>query len=711
MTGVRAADIVGKDDYEYAIPFYGTRRPILVDLVLNPDLPVDRSYLNYQVTNRGINTLVAEANGLVVRGKEMAVWAKATLLYDRHGNVVGGIEAVRDITRRKKIEENLRESENRYRTIFESTNAPSTILEEDTTIALANSAYEQLSGYSREELEGRMSWTAFVHKDDLEMTIQYHKSRLNSPDPVLRNHAFRFIARSGELKDIFATVAMIPGTRQTVASFHDITELKNTERALVAERGKLAVTLRSIGDAVIVTDGEGGVELMNQVAELLTGWTENEAKGRTLEEVFVIVNEKTRKRCANPVETVISNGVAVGLANHTVLIARDGTERAIADSGAPIRNESGTITGIVLVFRDVTAERKAQTALLESKKQLSLVLEGTRDAFFDWNISAGTVAASPRIYEMFGYAAGEIPLTFDAWKARTHPDDVKRVIAALEEHLEGRTPRFREEYRMRARSGKYVWILGRGTVVRRDASGKPLRMAGTFTDITERKLTEESLLRSNRRLSLINSITRHDLLNDLTIVLGYLTFIEEAKTLDEVQQYRAKIEESTRKMQSHLDFTQDYQEIGRKTPQYIPVEGALSKALIGLDLTRMKLSIELDEFEILADRLLEKVFFNLIDNATRHGGNEISTIRVTYRETERGLTLIMEDNGTGVPHAEKELIFQKGFGKNTGLGLFLVREVLAITGIDIRETGEPGKGARFEITIPPGGYRRKGAGL
>src|SRR6266568_1001936 len=157
-------------------------------------------------------------------------------------------------------------------------------------------------------------------------------------------------------------------------------QLENTERnrvmeALAAEKERLAVTLRSIGDAVIATDEWTRVTILNRAAEELTGWKSEEAAGKALREVFNIVNEETRQPALSPVDRVLREGVVVGLANHTALIARDGTERPIADSAAPIRDASGRTRGVVLVFRDRTEERQAEQALRESEQRIRLKLD------------------------------------------------------------------------------------------------------------------------------------------------------------------------------------------------------------------------------------------------------------------------------------------------------------------------------------------------
>ncbi len=163
--------------------------------------------------------------------------------------------------------------------------------------------------------------------------------------------------------------------RMTIAT--DITDRKNAEAELLQEKEQLAVTLRSIGDAVITTDVDAGIVLLNKVAEQLTGWSQEEARGRDLTEVFHIINEKSRKICESPVERVLEYGETISLANHTLLISRDGTERSIADSGAPIRDRESQVIGVVLVFRDVTEIHKSEKELLKIRKLESVgVLAG-----------------------------------------------------------------------------------------------------------------------------------------------------------------------------------------------------------------------------------------------------------------------------------------------------------------------------------------------
>ncbi len=284
-----------------------------------------------------------------------------------------------------------------------------------------------------------------------------------------------------------------------------IKERQRTQKDLAHEKERLAVTLSSIGDGVISADTEAKVISINPVAESITGWTEAEAIGRPLAEVFHVVNEHTWERCENPVESVLATGKVCGLANDTVLIARDGTERIIADSGAPIVDSTGRTIGVVLVFRDSTGRRRAQRELRKSQERLELALAGADLGMWDWDLKAGEAVWSERAVTMLGYSTDEVKPNFRFWKSLIHPDDWPKVSQALDDHLEGRLPFYEAEYRIRSKSGEWKWILARGQVGEWDANGKPLRLIGTTLDIDERKRAEESLRRTEHLLRSILS--------------------------------------------------------------------------------------------------------------------------------------------------------------------------------------------------------------
>ena len=179
---------------------------------------------------------------------------------------------------------------------------------------------------------------------------------------------------------------------------------KKAEEALRESEENLVITLKSIGDAVIATDTEGRVIRMNPVAEKLTGWNLSEAKGHFLDEVFNIINEETRQRVESPVEKVLREGVVVGLANHTILISKHGTEYPVDDSGAPIQDEQGKIRGVVLVFRDVSEKRQAEKALLFTQ----FAIDNSSDAAFWMGDNARFIYVNEASCNALGYSKEEL---------------------------------------------------------------------------------------------------------------------------------------------------------------------------------------------------------------------------------------------------------------------------------------------------------------
>ncbi len=255
-----------------------------------------------------------------------------------------------------------------------------------------------------------------------------------------------------------------------------------------AERERLSVTLASIGDGVITTDSAGRVTLVNPVAETLTGWRTDEARGRPIAEVFHIINEETRKTVENPVDRALSDGTIVGLANHTLLIARDGTERPIDDSAAPIRDDLGRIIGVVLVFRDVTERRQAEVEIRASQEQFRTMVEAMPQiAWISRNDRSVLQYLNRRWFDYTGLSEEE-SYREGGWAVAVHPDDLE-LLDRISQESEGPGGSLEVEYRLRSRDGQYRWFLGRALPVR-DDQGRQICRLGTATDIEDRKRAE-----------------------------------------------------------------------------------------------------------------------------------------------------------------------------------------------------------------------------
>ncbi len=224
-------------------------------------------------------------------------------------------------------------------------------------------------------------------------------------------------------------------------------------------------------------------------------------------------------------------------------------------------------------------------------------------------------------------------------------------------------------------------------------------------DVTESRQAEDALQQSRRKLNLLNTVTFQDIRSAVFALSGYHELAGAVITRAEGREFLEKEERLLRKIDTSLKVAKDYQDLGINPSKWQDVNQVFIFALSHLDTLTMARTVTLDGLEVFADPLLEKVFFILLENTLVHSGGATS-IALTYRKTETGLVLTLEDNGRGIPAGEKEKIFERGYRE--GLGLFLVREILSITGMTIRETGTEGKGARFTITVPAGTYRFRG---
>jgi signal transduction histidine kinase len=216
--------------------------------------------------------------------------------------------------------------------------------------------------------------------------------------------------------------------------------------------------------------------------------------------------------------------------------------------------------------------------------------------------------------------------------------------------------------------------------------------------------SQQAFLAANKKLKLLSSITRHDIRNQLTALLAYIELSKMTVQDPDLKKTIDKEEVVANNILRQIEFTKTYEDIGVRAPQWQNVAEQLSFLSPPLDRAGVHLSVSTGDLQVYADPLLEKVFENLIDNSLRHG-EHVRNIEVRYEKTDTGLVLIYRDDGAGVPDKDKKRIFEKGFGKNTGLGLFLTREILSITGLSIRESGQYGSGVLFEVLVPEGCYR------
>jgi PAS domain S-box-containing protein len=922
---------------------------------------------------------------------------------------------IRQAVQRRNVNVALKESETRYRTVFESTGTAMVIIEEDNTISLVNNEFLRLSGYSQDDIDSRKSWTEFVYKEDLEKMITQHRIRRERREDALRQYEFRLLTKSGKIRDILLTVDMFPGTKKSIASLIDITdrshaemellkkneeiqaaynklttieetlrhnfeELTKSQQALAESRQMLQSVLDTIQVRVFWKDTDlkylgcnrpfahdsgfafphdlvgksdyemgwadqadlyraddravidTGIPKLNYEEQLtmsdggrmwlrtskiplkdtqgttrgvlgtcedITAWKEAQIRITNLAQ-FPAQNPNPIMRAdadgvlcyANPASDRVLTALGMSVGGPLSPEWQQWVMDAIA-SGTPVAFEQtagGSTYSITLVpfadekfanlyFLDITPEKEAERVLKQRAErsiqyQKALVSLATtdaptlRDAMNRITETGATILGVERVGIWF-FSADSATLFCSDLYTRTRSlhesghtitgADYPRYFAALQDNrtivaadarAHEHTSEFASGYlepqnissmlHVPVRSGRTVvgvlcfdhtgparswdagdqdfaasvadfaaivlekarrrlaekdlqkseerarvtqfavehaaegilWLNTAGNVVYANpaycrmlgyTSDELLKLTifdieptmpregwsdrkgrkderGSFTfethhakkggerfpvdvtsdyftyagetyicsyvrDISERTREQKALRLANQKLNLLSSVTRHDILNKLTIVLGYLGLSKVAHDQEKLEDFIKKIDETIAVIQDQIQFTRDYQDMGVKAPEWQDAAAVFAKVLSQLDLGTVRVHNDFSGLSLYADPLLERAMYNIVDNAMRYG-EKVATIRARYLvKDDEGLIWIIEDDGVGISAKDKSLIFNKGFGHHTGLGLFLTREILSITGMMIMETGFPGTGARFEIHVPPGGYR------
>ncbi|MEI7434667.1 MAG: PocR ligand-binding domain-containing protein [Methanomicrobiales archaeon] len=382
----------------------------------------------------------------------------------------------------------------------------------------------------------------------------------------------------------------------------------------------------------------------------------------------------------------------------------EGKETWVHTIKTAVRGRDGEIVGLLGVFWDITERKRVEEALHESARYTRNLIEVSLDPLVTISPEGKITDVNVATEKVTGYSREELIGT-DFSDYFTEPEKAKEGYSKVFD--DGVVRDYPLE--IRHRDGKTTSVLYNATIYRHE-SGAVQGVFAAARDITERKRAEETLNRANRKLNLLYSITRHDINNQLTVLRGYFSILKKNLPDSSFKDYFMKIDASAERISAMIRFTKEYESIGVTTPTWQDcrtlVDIATKQAPLGKVAVKNSLPAGI---EVFADPLIVKVCYNLIDNAVQHGG-KITTIRFSAEKRGDDKVLVCEDDGDGIPAEEKEKIFERGYGKNTGLGLALAREILDITGITIIETGEQGKGARFEMTVPDGAWRRAGNG-
>ena len=620
-------------------------------------------------------------------------------------------------------------------------------------IRSCNPACEKMFGYRQAELIGKPV-TLLIPQE-----LQYQEpeilARMRKGERIEHFDTVR-LTKDGRRIDVSLTISPVHAPNGEIVGVskiaRDVTEIRRAERALAAQQQWFRVTLGSIGDAVIATDPEGRITFLNSTAERLTGWTQALAQGKPLADVFHILNENTRKRVEDPAAVVMRSGHMVGLANHTVLVGRDGAEYPIADSAAPIRDEAGAILGVVLVFRDRTEERRAEEALAEERERFERTLESISDGVIATDVHCNVMFMNPVAEHLTGWSAKDgrghdCEEVFHIVSERTRrplDNPVKRVLES------GAVAGLANHTILISKSGK-EWPIDDSAAPIRNREGRVVGAVLVFRDVTERRrldqekhqsstererlLESERLARSeaeraNRVKDDFMAMVSHELRTPLNAIVGWTQLLQAAPADPAATKRGLEVIGRNARVQAQL--ISDLLDVSRI------VSGKLLLEVQSVDLVEViEAAIETVQqmaaekgVELHADldrspgaglslgdpARLQQVVWNLLSNAIKFTPKD-GRVDVEMKRVEQSVEIKVKDTGVGIKPEFRGRIFDRFYqqdGPTTrrhgglGLGLSIVRHLVELHCGTVSAWSEgEGQGATFSIVLPHSGARTK----
>ena len=481
---------------------------------------------------------------------------------------------------------------------------------------------------------------------------------------------------------------------------------------------------------LVVLDAKGKILVWNRAAEMVSGYAAEDVLCENSIWKQLYPDTDYRKKISGTIMDIIHENRFFDNFD-TEIRSKTGDKKIISWNTRNIPDENGIFNRYVAIGIDITERKRAENALAESEKQFRRIFDTAKDGLLLLDKDTGKILrVNPAISEMLGYPRDDFIGKF--------LEDIGLLkgsggFVSIQERLNEQGVVFLADVPVKSRDGKHldteVYLVDRAVqiqcnvrdVTRRKQAEKELvhknvelHAANEELAATEEELrhnydelfrSQQALEIARRKLSMLNSIAFTDIQNAIFSLAGYLGLEKEVPADGKKFRYLDNETEIVRTITESLKFANHYQGLGLKPPVWQDITRVFLFGISHLDLSKISRNLDVKGLEIYADSLLENVFFTLAENVLLHG-TRVTEVTFRYMETGDDLNLIFEDNGVGIPCDMKEKIFERRYEEKRGLGLFLAREILSITNITIRETGDPGKGARFEILVPKESWRR-----
>jgi len=607
-----------------------------------------------------------------------------------------------DITRRKEMDAALKESEEMFRGIFENLQDIYYRTDARGIVTMLSPSAAGIFGYDTSDaIIGKPASDFWIYSEDRREILRRieEEGGVRDYEVTLKRADGRPLPISVSCRRIYDTDGQPAGIEGII---RDITARKEAEERIKESEEKYRLIAENTADTIWIADLNLKIQYISPSVQKMRGYTPEEVMGQSLQEMLTPGSfASVQKRFAGEMELEATGEADPERTIHIEFekYRKDGTTILVENAVRFLRDQDGRPTGIIGVSRDITNRKRAEEEKEKNEYRFSLLANQARAYIWEVDAEGLFTSIGPESEAMTGYMPDEIvgKLHFFDLHPEENREEFKRAVMEV---FARREPLREFEHGAIRKSGELFWVSTSGIPLI-DDSGNLIGYWGTDTDITERKLAEDALRTANKKLQILSGITRHDIQNKIMVLQAYLDLTRPEVDDPKLSQYLSEIDRAGSEIRRQIEFTRTYQELG--------VERAAWYALKDLIATKpgskFPLFADCIGYLVLADPMIEKVFENLMENTLRHA-HGITRVECRCEERDGQLAIIWEDDGPGVPDNQKERIFERGYGENTGLGLFLSREILAITGITIKETGEYGRGARFEMLVPEGGWRK-----
>jgi PAS domain S-box-containing protein len=676
--------------------YFGLKREEIIGHRFRPRIPVEdrdqvKKFFMSLTRDHPIDTI--ENRIIMPDGALRWQWWSDRAIFDSFGTVTEYQAVGRDITEEKITEITLQESEQRNAAMIAALPDLLFVLDRDGTYLDFQASDENLLAVSPDQILGKTIIDIGFDADTTKTILLAISTAIETGIP--QKIEYKLTVPTGN--SWFEARLVRLGVDRVLGIVRDITERKNAELVLVESEKKYRLLLEGLYDSILV-HRDTKILYLNPACEKVLGYSRDALLGQS---IMILVPPEFRE--------MVAGAARKRMAGETFepyeldLIRGDDSRISVIMSGN-LGEFEGAPASINLII-DISSRKRAGQALQESEKRLYSIYNTVEDVIFQLKVESNEQYRFTSVNQAFNRVTG---LPAEQVIGR----NVNEIIP--EPSLTTVLEKYRQAIKEKAivhweeisnyPTGQLTGDVSVAPIF--DETGNCSHLIGSVHDITECKRAEDALNQANRKLNLLSSITRHDITNQLTTLQGYLAILEMNRNDPNFKEYLQKAKTTAERISASIKFTKECESIGVNAPVWQDCRTLIETAAKQVSLANIRLRNDIPAgTEVFADPLVQKVFYNLIDNAIRYGGPKMTMNRISSHESDKGLIISVEDDGMGISADDKKRLFERGFGHNTGLGLFLSSEILSITGITIHETGEPSKGARFEMTIPKGAYR------